>query len=183
VNYRDLPLELATPEALASFGELVGPDTSKAMSQTGFYGEAVEQFQKPQFTSDADTCLSVVRVHVRPLEVTWMERHLKHTQVFIPLNTKSYAVVVAPPSTSELPNLVQARAFKFYGDKGFMMNIGTWHEFPFSLDGTLDMVVILRNETHKNLETIIDGEAIGADLEKRNIQKQFGLNLRVIRQI
>ena len=62
------------------------------------------------------------------------------------------------------------------------MHVGTWHEFPFALESTADMVVVLRNETNRNLDAIADGEAVGEDLEKRNIGKRFGLRLTVTRR-
>jgi ureidoglycolate lyase len=59
------------------------------------------------------------------------------------------------------------------------MHIGTWHEFPFALDAPADMVIVLRNETNRNLDAIEDGEAVGEDLEKRSIARRFGVTLRV----
>ena len=108
-----------------------------------------------------------------------MERHFKHTQVFLPLNRVPFAVVLAPPTPSgRLPELASARAFRFAGDCGLMMHLGTWHEFPFALQAPADLVVILRNETNRNLDAIEDGEAVGEDLEKRNVRRRFGVTLR-----
>ena len=59
------------------------------------------------------------------------------------------------------------------------MHIGTWHEFPFALEAPADMVVVLRNETNRNLDAIEDGEAVGDDLEKRSVSRRFGVRLRV----
>ncbi len=110
-----------------------------------------------------------------------MERHFKHTQAFLPLNRQPYCVVLAPPGDEALPDLTQLKALRFAGDCGFLMHLGTWHEFPFALDAAVDLVVVLRNETNRNLDAIADGEAIGEDLEKRHIGKRFGVRLRVTR--
>ena len=59
-----------------------------------------------------------------------------------------------------------------------MMHLGTWHEFPFALESAADMVVILRNETNRNLDAVADGEAVGEDLEKRNMKRRYGVTLR-----
>ena len=59
-----------------------------------------------------------------------------------------------------------------------MMHVGTSHEFPFALHRPADLIVILRNETNRNLDAIQDGEAVGEDLEKRNIRRRFGVTLR-----
>lgn len=175
----EIVLEDATPESVASFGELVAFEGGRPTSRTRFYADAVELAASPAFSSDADTCLSIARVHPRPLEVVWMERHFKHTQVFLPLNAQPYCVVLAPPGEGNVPNLGKVRALRFEGDCGLLMHRGTWHEFPFALEATTDFVVVLRNETNRNLDAIEGGEAIGEDLEKRNIGKRLGIRLRV----
>jgi ureidoglycolate lyase len=179
MTYRDLPLEDATAASIAPFGELLGVGCGRPTTRTRFYEDAVELVEKAPFVSDADTCLSIARVRPRACEVTWMERHFKHTQVFLPLNRAPFAVVLAPPTPSgHLPDLAAVRAFRFAGDCGLMMHLGTWHEFPFALQVPADMVVILRNETNRNLDAIEDGEAVGEDLEKRNVRRRFGVTLR-----
>ncbi len=179
MNYRDLPLEDASAVSIAPFGELLGVGRGRPTARTRFYDDAVELVEKSPFVSDADTCLSIARVRPRPFEVTWMERHFKHTQVFLPLNREPFAVVLAPPTPNgNLPDLAAARALRFPGDCGLMMHVGTWHEFPFALQASADMVVILRNETNRNLDAVEDGEAVGEDLEKRNVRRRFGVTLR-----
>lgn len=179
LDYRDLVLEDATAASIAPFGELLGVGCGRPTTRTRFYHDAVELVEKAPFVSDADTCLSIARVRPRPCEVTWMERHFKHTQVFLPLNRAPFAVVLAPPTPAgNLPELAAVRAFRFAGNCGLMMHVGTWHEFPFALDAPADMVVILRNETNRNLDAIEDGEAVGEDLEKRNVRRRFGVTLR-----
>ncbi len=172
----ELSVEDATPERLAPFGELVGAALGVGRA-TRFYDDAVELYPAPPFESDADTCLAVARIRRRPYAVTYMERHFKHTQVFLPLNRESYVVVVAPPERGDVPDLGLARAFRFRGDQGFLMNVGTWHEFPFAMERPVDMVVVLRNETNRNLDQVENGEAVGDDLEKRHIQQRFGRTL------
>jgi ureidoglycolate lyase len=177
---RTLVLEEATPEAIAPYGALLGAGLG-ASRGTAFYEDAVVLYDTPTFASDADTCLSVARVHRRPGEVRFLERHFKHTQAFLPLNGAEYAVVVAPPTpASDVPELAAVRAFRFRGDRGFLMHVGTWHEFPFALAAPVELVVVLRNETNRNLEAVANGEAAGADLQKRNVAQRFGDVLRVV---
>lgn len=177
MNVRHLELQQAESLDLTPLGYLVGVGDDTALSQTAFYDGAVELARPGEFVSDHDTALSVARVHPRPLEVTWMERHFKHTQVFLPLGGRDYAVVLAPPTDTELPDLDQVVAIKFPGHLGFMMHIGTWHEFPFALEDSTDLVVILRNETNRDLQQLKDNEAEGEDLEKRNLKARLGLTL------
>jgi ureidoglycolate lyase len=60
-----------------------------------------------------------------------------------------------------------------------MMHVGTWHEFPFAVDAPVDLVVVLRNETNRNLDAVENGEAVGEDLQKRNVARRFGDVLRI----
>jgi ureidoglycolate lyase len=175
----DLTILDATPESVAPYGALVGAAIG-ASRRTNFYDDAVELYETPRFQSDADTCLSVARVRPRPGEVRFLERHFKHTQAFLPLNGAPYVVVVAPPTpASDVPDLASVRAFRFRGDQGFMMHVGTWHEFPFAVDAPVDLVVVLRNETNRNLDAVENGEAVGEDLQKRNVARRFGDVLRI----
>jgi len=177
MQIRHLEVERPTPEAIAAFGELVGGEAGAA-SPSSFYDQKVATY-RPQFISDEETEIAVCTLQRRPLQVRWMERHFKHTQVFLPLGGKPFLAVLAPPTEGELPDLSQARAFLFGGDAGLSMHIGTWHEFPFALvDGT-QLVVILRREATEGLkaENVVDGEGHSGDLDKKDIVRRLGVAL------
>jgi ureidoglycolate lyase len=175
---RELVVEAATPENIAPFGELVGGAGTPAIPPTAFYS-AVQTY-RPTFISDEETEIAVCTLQRRPVEVRWMERHFKHTQVFLPLGGKPFVAVLAPPTDTDLPNIDEARAFLFDGQGGLSMHIGTWHEFPFALIDDTQVVVILRRETSKALlkENIVDGEGVGPDLDKKDVVKRLGVVLR-----
>ena len=107
-----------------------------------------------------------------------MERHFKHTQAFLPLNGQPWAAVLAPPGTGFLPDLAAARALRFEGNQGLVMHLGTWHEFPFAVGASVELVVVLRNETNRDLERVEHGEAVGEDLEKCNVVERLGARIR-----
>ncbi|MCZ8132487.1 MAG: ureidoglycolate lyase [Steroidobacteraceae bacterium] len=176
---RSLPLVDATPEAIAPYGALLAAGLGGSR-RTRFYDDAVELHDTPAFQSDGDTCLSVATVRPRAPEVRWLERHFKHTQAFLPLNARPYVVVCAPPSSgaSGGPDLDAVRAFRFRAGHGFLMHVGTWHEFPFAIDVPVEMVVVLRNETNRDLDAFENGEALGADLEKRAVAQRWGATFR-----
>ena len=174
---QQVPLVCALDIDLSPFGCLMGVTDPSAMTKTDFYHGAVKLLKPGIFQSDDDTALSIARVDPRANEVTWMERHFKHTQVFLPLGGREYVVVAAPPNDAELPDIDQVMAIHFPGNMGFMMHVGTWHEFPFALEHNTDVVVILRNETNRDLKQLKDAEAEGEDLQKRNIRARLGLNL------
>lgn len=171
---KKLTLQPATAAALAPYGVLLSADPHQAPRTSEFYGDAVQMWAPGQFVSDADTTLTIARVHPRACEVIWMERHFRHTQCFVPLGAQSFAVVLGAPNNQSAPDSHSVRAFRFDGGAGLMMHIGTWHEFPFALAQDADILVILRNETNRDLSLRADNEAVGGDLEKRNMRSRLG---------
>ncbi len=171
---RRLEVEPATAAALAPYGALVGADASRPGRDGGFYGEKVQLWSPGTLVNDADATLSVARIHPRAPEVIWMERHFKHTQTFIPLGGAPFIAVLGAPTAGPQPDPATVRAFRFDGSSGIMLHIGTWHEFPFAVRGYADVVVLLRRETMSNLEVRENDEAIGGDLEKRNLEARLG---------
>jgi ureidoglycolate lyase len=174
MKFRALKVEPATREALAPYGVLVGTDPSRSPRTGSFYGDKVELWSPGPLRNDSDACLSVARIHPRAPEVIWMERHFKHTQTFIPLGGAPFIAVLGAPTTEPQPDPATVRAFRFDGASGIMLHIGTWHEFPFSAEGVAEVVVLLRQETMSNLEVRENDEAIGGDLEKRNLHARLG---------
>jgi ureidoglycolate lyase len=173
-KFRHLAVEPATAEALAPYGALVGADLTRPARTGGFYGAKVELWSPGALVNDADATLSVARIHPRAPEVIWMERHFKHTQTFIPLGGAPFIAVLGAPTPGPHPDPGSVRAFRFDGSSGIMLHIGTWHEFPFAVRGHADVVVLLRRETMSNLEVRENDEAIGGDLEKRNLEARLG---------
>lgn len=164
----------ASEENFAPFGRLIRPDESAGRG-TKFYDDAVAVWDISGMVTDEEATIAVARTHPRPKSVIWMERHFKHTQIFMPVNGEPFHLVVAPPNKANVPDLDAVRAFTFDGKSGVMLDLGTWHEFPFAIDRSADIAVILRRETNANLEAFENGEAIGGDLEKRNIQTRLGV--------
>ncbi|MEZ5499678.1 MAG: ureidoglycolate lyase [Steroidobacteraceae bacterium] len=170
-----LPLIEPDVANFAPFGRLLAVPPGQRGARSDFYGDAVELYDPGAFVSDADTRLSIARVHPRARSVRYLERHFKHTQAFVPLTARPFVAVLGPPCPHTLPDVESVRAFRFPPGTGFMMHIGTWHEFPFALESTMDLLVILRNETNRDLERRSHDEAEGADLQKRNVQNRLGV--------
>lgn len=164
----------ADEETIRPFGRLIRSDQSSGR-ETRFYDDAVAVWDIAGMVTDDQACISVARVRPRPNSVIWMERHFKHTQVFMPVNGAPFHMVLAPPNEREVPDLDAVRALTFDGSAGVMLDLGTWHEFPFAAQGDAEIAVFLREETNANLEAIENGEAVGGDLEKRNIQTRLGV--------
>ncbi len=169
---RKLKVRVATPETVAPFGQILGPNPKVAPLPIDFYGGSVKVRRVVDFVSDEQTEMPLVTVNRRPMEVRWMERHFKHTQTFIPLSGCPFIVVMAPPNDRELPDLNKVEALLFDGSAGFTMKIGTWHEFPFALVDGSNIIVILRREATEGLmkDNVIQDEAISPDLDKKDLQ-------------
>lgn len=173
-----LSVTQADNEAFAPFGCLLGAANKTGGNTTAFYGDAVEIWANQPLVMDDDACLSIARVAPRAPEVIWMERHFKHSQVFIPLNSQPFTIVVAPPNEDKVPDPDRVRAFAFDGQSAVMLHVGTWHEFPFATAQPVIMGVLLRQETNRDLTAIENGEALGDDLEKRAIAPRLGITFR-----
>lgn len=182
-----LPIEPATPAALAGYGYVIGKPDTAVWGRIDYYGDAAQVRTPVQFVSNDDMTLNLVTFNRREPEIRWMEYHSKHTQTFIPLSGRPFIMVLGKPtrrrpdqsideSVPDLPDLSNVRAFHFDGSCGVCMHVGTWHEVPFPLQDNTHFVAIVTNETNRNLEehdkTFF--EADGGDLAKRNLQHRFG---------
>jgi ureidoglycolate lyase len=171
IEKRTLKLEPATAEALKPFGQILGLQSGVAPLKLGFYEDKVEIRKPVDFVSDETTEFTLATIHRREPTVQYIERHFKHTQMFIPLGGKPFVAVMAPPTDGEMPNLDEIRAFYFDGTAGFAMHIGTWHEFPFAIGDNTNVIVVLRGETTRDLrsENVFANEAHGPDLDKKDM--------------
>ena len=179
----------ANPESLSGYGYLIGQPDGSVRDKIDFYGSDVIVTQPAQFHGNDDLCLNLVSFKPRPLRVRWMEYHSKHTQTFIPLAGKPFYMVLGKPTArradeswddaaTDLPDLRNITAFEFDGSGGIVMEVGTWHEVPFPMDGTTHFVCICTNETNYNLESGDTlGECQGGDLTKRQIETRLGIQL------
>lgn len=178
---RALAVRPATVSGLAPYGELLGYRPDVLPAPIDFYGGTARVRRVANFVSDEDTEMPVVTLQRRPFEVRWVERHFKHTQVFIPLGGKPFVAVFAPPTDSELPDIDAFEAFQFDGQAGFVMKLGCWHDFPFPLEDDSHMIVILRKEATEGLmqHNVMQNEAQSPDLDKKDLLQRKNLVLRL----
>ena len=176
---RRVPLEPASAESLAAFGRILGGGDAPSFLAAPFYGDAVSTSRPAEYRCEGATELSLARINPRPPQVQFFERHFRHTQAFIPLGGKPFVLLMAPPGDAALPDLDRVRAFQFDGSTGFVMHLGTWHEFPFALEPETDVIVVLSSQTVKDLQNTSAGgrEAGGPDLQKLDIVARTGAQL------
>ncbi len=166
-----LAVEVASPENLAPFGQMIGSQSDAPAKDIDFYRGAVAMSYPADFSCDHPVEISMANMQIRPAEVRYMERHFQHTQAFIPLGGKPFVAVMAPPCNDDMPDLSATRAFYFDGSAGFSMLRGTWHEFPFALEEDTQLIVLLSSQTGydlKNKDSKTE-EAFGPDLDKKDM--------------
>lgn len=178
---RVLKAKPATPEAVAPYGQILGYNPAVEPMPIDFYDGAAKVRRVVDFVTDDQLELPVVTVNPRPLELRWMERHHKHTQGFIPLGGKPFVAVFAPPNDKDMPDLDKVEAFRFDGQAGFVMKVGTWHDFPYALEEDTHLIVLLRREATDGLirDNVIQNEAIGPDLEKKDLVQRKNVLFKV----
>lgn len=175
---KELKVEIATVESIKAFGSLVGSQdgVEKFMAFEG------TQIFKVPFDLKEDSELIVCKVDRRPMTLSIMERHFKHTQTFIPMDGKPFIMVLAPNTEGPLPDPALLRAFLFKDVTGIAMHLGVWHEFPFVLEDATQFAVVLSSQSHhsdlKDPPYEWDGE--GADLERRNLHAREGYDFTVV---
>jgi len=176
---REIPLLDATPENFAPFGTILGAGPSpKASADSGAQRYAALRVSNPSanFTSDDDTCMIVISYNPRAFECEFMERHYKHTQVFIPLGGKPLVGFFAPPNDSEEPDLDKVVALRFDGSAGFVMHKGTWHEQPFPIEPETNAICVLRKETVRELKPVPGSrECHGQDIDKLDLKERHNM--------
>lgn len=170
-----LDIEEATPDSFAPFGAILGVGETPGRV-TPFYGDAVQLWRPKPFVSEGDTCFSIARITPREPSVRFMERHFLHTQAFVPIGGGAFVLVVAPPADQPLPDPAALRAFLFQGC-GAQLHIGTWHEFPFTFQDATDVLIVLSNNTYRDVHESNGGEVSGPDIEKRDMVMRLGLQL------
>lgn len=177
---KTLKLQMPTPEKLAPYGEVLGYNEAVAPMPIDFYDGAVKVRRVANFVSDEQTELPIVTVNRRPFEMRHAERHFKHTQAFVSLGSKPFIAAFAPPNDKDMPDMDKWEAFLFDGSSGFMMHVGTWHDFPFAVFDHTNLMVILRKETTDGLvrDNVIQDEAEGPDLEKRDMLARHNTIIR-----
>lgn len=144
----EIKIKILTKENFEPFGNPVeNPGTTPKISNKSLdFWEALANLdvEKPQ--------VSFLSVKKRELILDKIERHVKLTEVFIPLEGIS-VFPVAPPRDLKNPKAEVPRdeiaAFLLDGSKGIVMKKGTWHWPPFPITERATFAVILEKDTLK----------------------------------
>ncbi|MBI3971694.1 MAG: ureidoglycolate lyase [Chloroflexi bacterium] len=122
-----------TAEAFAPYGRVVGPEREPLEMNEG------------QFTA------RLMTVHRVPATISRINRHLDHSQMFVPLSGDRTVLVVAPP---DVPmdgfDVRQIAAFVTDGRQTVIFHTGTWHIEPRALDKESCQVINVQTDVFRD---------------------------------
>ena len=147
VTLRAQPL---TPEAFAPYGRVVQDERQPLQMQEG------------QFTA---RLMTVQRV---PPTVGRINRHMDHSQMFVPLSGDRTVVVVAPPDVPmEGFDAGRIAAFVTDGRTTIIFHPGTWHIEPRALEKDACQLINVQTDVFREHTELIDlaGEGITVHLQ------------------
>ena len=143
-----------TPEAFAPYGDLISV-RDEAEHYPINYGATTRFNALARVDARTDggaPIISIFRSTPLPaLVLKIMERHPVGSQAFMPLNSRSYLVAVAP--VGEL-DPAKIEVFLAAGDQGVNYAAGTWHHYSLALGEVSDFLVVDRAGPGANLDEV-----------------------------
>src|SRR5215510_7452504 len=114
-----LDVQKMTPEAFAPYGQIISARGQVDLDLDGGKASFVAQTVEP-----------------RPLQFSFLGRHQRTEQIFIPMGGTRSIIAVAPPceNDSALPNVERMAAFLVDGSSAFKLHRGAWHTSAFPQD-------------------------------------------------
>lgn len=131
-----VPVVRGTRENIADYGLLIDTTVPAAGLTIPFYKGAVEEGFNLPFKYHGDAVIRTARIHPRASEVTWLERHLRMTQLFLGLGDAPVALMLGKPNQDagkSAPDPEDLRVFVLPPGHGVMIHLGTWHDFPLAI--------------------------------------------------
>jgi ureidoglycolate lyase len=179
----DVPLVEASPDALADYGVMIGAEVNQPGLTIPFYAGAVEEGQNLDFHYRGQAVVRTARIHHRDPDITWLERHLHMSQIFVGLGSAPFAMVLGKPNHAHgarVPDLDTVAAFRIPPGHGVMIHRGTWHDFPMAFD---EPVVVLTMNSAEVVEALASqrepADMDRGDVYKIDIARHTGRRLRV----
>jgi ureidoglycolate lyase len=178
---RDLELVDATPENIGAVAELIGPDNFQAGLGIPFYTGAVIEGKPIDFHHTGRAVIRCAKVFRRAPEVTWLERHMHLSQLFIGLGNKPYLMVLAPPNHDhgkDTPDVDQAKTYRIPPGTALLLHLGTWHDFPIAAEDEATVITMNSEEVVQALADMpAPAEMRQGDVYKINVAERTGVQL------
>jgi ureidoglycolate lyase len=176
-----LELVDATPETIKPVGELLGPENFEAGLGIPFYTGAVIEGKPIHFRHTGRAVVRCAKVFRRAPEVTWLERHMHLTQMFIGLGSKPFLMVLAPPNHvdgKDVPDVELARTYRIPAGQALLLHLGTWHDFPIAAEDDATVITMNSEEVVDALVTMgAPGEMDHGDVRKLDVAARTGTQL------
>ena len=176
-----VPKIAATRENTADYGVFIGTDVPAAGLSIPFYKGAVEEGHNLPFEYHEHCVVRTARIHPRPGQITWLERHTRMTQLFIGLGDAPLAMVLGKPNLDgDVPDLDTLVAFLFPPAHGIMIHRGTWHDFPMAIDRPVTVLTMNSEEVVAALASQKEpAEMDRGDVYKLDVTARTGIKVRV----
>lgn len=162
---RTLLAEPLEAEAFKAYGEVIDRrSTGPAHAINGGTARRWDDLARVDAsTRGGHVSISLVRADPRPLpfRLECMERHVRASQAFVPLDVARWIVVVAPRGRA--PRADQLRVFVASGLQGVNYARGTWHHPLIALDRPAEFLVVDRiaGDDREDCEVLaLGGEAL-----------------------
>jgi ureidoglycolate lyase len=154
-NLRPGPL---TAEAFAPFGEVIEARGQPMAINYGATAKFADLAKIDVQGGRATTHIYRSTPPSYPFALRVMENHPLGSQMFVPLSSNPYLVVVAPKGPFDANAI---RAFVASSKQGVNLAPGTWHHFNLALGGVSEFLVVDRDGPGENLEEIgLDGSIL-----------------------
>ena len=178
---RELELVDATPETIKPVGELIGPDNFEPGLGIPFYTGAVIEGKPINFHHTGRAVVRCAKVFRRAPEVTWLERHMHLSQLFIGLGSKPFLMVLAPPNHAEgktVPDVDKVKTYRIPAGQALLLHLGTWHDFPIAAEDEATVITMNSEEVVDALATMgAPKEMDHGDVYKLDVAARTGTQL------
>lgn len=164
-----------TPEAFASFGDVIDTRTSDYFHINA--GRTRRYHDLARVETLGEQARAVISIFIsQPIEValnlSFLERHPQGSQAFMPLHEERFLVVVAPLGDTIDANKI--RAFVTDGRQGVNYRAGTWHAIQSVLGYEGEFLVVEGGGEGNNCDeypidirvTLPEGEAVASASEQ-----------------
>ena len=156
-----------TPEGFAPFGDVIeaGPLVEQRIINEGFTTRFHDLARLELTATGGRPGVSIFRSAPRsmPITLSVMERHVKSSQTFVPLDSKPYLVAVAAAGDL-MPDAISV--FVARPDQGVNYHAGTWHHYSLALGEQSNFLVIDRVAEDEDCDEVMlaENEQITLDL-------------------
>lgn len=150
---KPLQVHPLTRDAFAPFGDVIETDGAEHFAINNGTTERFHDLAAVSVGREGRALINIFRGRpfTLPIPIAMVERHPLGSQAFVPLDRRSYLVVVAPGG----PVPGQPLAFLATGIQGVNYAPGTWHHPLISLGAVSEFLVVDRAGPGDNLEEYV----------------------------